>query len=105
MSVQQRNAVRAEIGSMLDWAVGESLRADGSFVVVDPTFYNRASDAYYYGVSFLDKAGYWDKSKRFWTDVDFPEAKTHCRAIKGRLETLGLEGESAEAALEKLARC
>ena len=104
MSQAQREAARVEISALLDWAVSESLRPDGSFVV-DLTFYNRISDVYYYGVSFLDAAGYWHKSKRFWTDADFPEAATLCRTIRSRLESLNLDDASSEAALEKLEIC
>ncbi|MCP4327729.1 MAG: hypothetical protein GY791_04745 [Alphaproteobacteria bacterium] len=104
LSESEKALTAQQIGELVHWTVSQSLASDGSFVV-DQTFYNRTSDAYYFGVSFLDAAGYWDNAKRFWTDADFPEAIATCRAIKARLEFLALEGESAVSALRKLRAC
>ncbi len=104
MSEAQKTTARSEIGRLLDWTLTQSLRPNGSFVV-DPSFYDRASDAYYFGVSFLAAAGYWDKSRRFWTDAAFPKARETCQAIKTRLEQLHFDDQSAAAALRELADC
>jgi hypothetical protein len=57
---------------MLDWCLTQSLQPDGSFKfnVADGS----VEDAEYYGASFLDRIGFFDRSKRFWTDQDFPQA-------------------------------
>lgn len=94
----QRTAACAAIGELLDWCLTCSLQPDGSFAI-DPDAYSSVADAFYYGVVFLDVCGYWDKTKRFWTDRDFPDARAKAALIAGRIQTLGLTEESAKAAL------
>ena len=75
------------------------MEADTLFAI-DPTFYGSPANYYYYGVS--DEIGYWDKSRRFWTDRDFPKAHTLCHLIKARLASLDLAAPPAAAVKEKL---
>lgn len=83
-----RSRGSAEIARMLDWCLKNSLQPDGSFKVseLDDTL----GDAYYYGVSFLTDAGYFDKAKRFWTDKDFRDAAPTRARIQSRIESIGL---------------
>jgi hypothetical protein len=76
----------SQIERMLDWCLKNSLQPDGSFKVseLDDTL----GDAYYYGVSFLDDAGYFDKRKRFWTNRDFPDAPSIRAKIETRLQSI-----------------
>jgi hypothetical protein len=69
----QRKAMAAEIEKMLHWCLTESLQPDGSFKpnVADGSL----EEGVYYGASFLGHIGYFDKSERFWTGREFPEAK------------------------------
>jgi hypothetical protein len=78
-SPTQRARMSAEIQKMLDWCLTQSLQPDGSFKfnVADGSI----EDAEYYGASFLDRIGFFDRSKRFWTDQDFPQAA----AIRARI--------------------
>jgi hypothetical protein len=78
----------AEINRMLDWCLKNSLQPDGSFKVseLDDTL----GDAFYYGVSFLTDAGYFDKSKRFWTNKDFPDSEATRAKIQSRIQSIGL---------------
>jgi hypothetical protein len=76
---QQKNEMSAEIDKMLQWCLSSSLQPDGSFKIIPED--GSIEEAEYYGVSFLARIGYFDKSKRFWTDRDFPEADT----LKGKL--------------------
>jgi len=46
-------------------------------------------DAYFYGVSFLAGAGYFDKV-RFWTNKDFLEESATRTKIQSRLKAIGL---------------
>jgi hypothetical protein len=71
-SPAQRAEMSAEIQKMLDWCLTQSLQPDGSFKVnlADGS----VEDAEYYGASFLDRIGFFDRSKRFWTEQDFPQA-------------------------------
>lgn len=83
-----RSRASAEIGRLLDWCLKHSLQPDGSFKVseLDDTL----GDAYFYGVSFLTDAGYFDKAKRFWTDRDFLDAEATRGRIQSRIESIGL---------------
>jgi hypothetical protein len=70
---EQRKAMRTEIENMLHWCLADSLQPDGSFkpVIADGSL----EEGMEYGVAFLARIGFFDKSKRFWTTQDFPEAE------------------------------
>lgn len=97
----ERQAIRKVIGTMLQWCLDHSLMPDGSFKP-DGTFYDSLGARYYYGVSFLDAVGYWNKAHRFWTGESFAKATTACCAIKTRIHKLGLKGGVTASAIEKL---
>jgi len=99
-AVQKRLASEA-INRMLTWTLNESLNPDGTFKI-DPTFFSSLAADYYFGVSFLDTIGFWDRTKPFWTSVDFPDAIDVCRRITARLEELKLEDYLAVVALKRL---
>lgn len=73
MSEAQRRAATVEIRKVIRWCLDTSLQPDGSFKG------NGKGDSLEeetgFGVSLLARAGVFDKSKRFWTDEDFPEAE------------------------------
>lgn len=83
-----RKQVRAEISRMLDWCLANSYQPDGSFKVSDLD--DTPGDAYYYGVSFLQEAGYFQPKKRFWTNQDFPASTKIHDQIKTKLQAIGL---------------
>jgi hypothetical protein len=58
----QKEAVRAEITDMLTWCLTRSVDGDRFAKAGDSDL-----DAYYFGVRFLYRAGFWDPSKRFWS--------------------------------------
>ena len=97
----ERQAIRKAIGTMLQWCLDHSLLPDGSFKP-DGTFYDSLGARYYYGVSFLDAVGYWNKANRFWTDDTFAKATSVCCAIKTRIQKLGLKGGITASAVRKL---
>ncbi len=101
MSDAQRERARSELKAMLRWCLTGPMQSDELFAV-DPTFYSSPANYFYYGVSFLDEIGYLDKSRRFWTDQDFPDATSLCQTIKARLTSLNLDSPPAEAAMKKL---
>jgi hypothetical protein len=72
-SDRQRKAMQAEIEKMLHWCLTGSLQPDGSFkpVIADGSL----EESMEYGVAFLARIGFFDKSKRFWTNQDFPQAE------------------------------
>jgi hypothetical protein len=100
----QKKATSAELQELLDWCLTESLHADGSFKFWGGD--NSKEETAYYGTSFLARIGYFDKSKRFWTDKDFPEARSVRRKIiayiKKNMKSGGSGGDYYESALEEL---
>jgi hypothetical protein len=102
MSAEQQGSAAALINDMLQWTLTSSLQPDGSFKVDQMAFSSVDAD-FYFGVTFLDIAGYWDPAKRFWTKQDYPEARSTCERIKTKLRALALnslESQSALAILE-----
>lgn len=72
-SDKQRKTMQAEIEKMLHWCLTESLQPDGSF---QPNLADGSlEESMEYGVSFLSRIGFFDTSKRFWTNQDFPQAE------------------------------
>ncbi len=78
-SDRQRKAIQAEIEKMLHWCQTESLQPDGSFApnLADGSL----EESMEYGVAFLARIGFFDKSNRFWTSQDFPQAEE----VRGRI--------------------
>lgn len=101
MTDDQRVRAIAAIEDMLQWTLQSSMDGDGGFAD-DPTFYTAAEDAVVYGISFLDTIGYWDKTRRFWTDRDFPEANAVACRVAGQLQRRTLSEPSARANLTRL---
>ena len=62
MTMRQRETARLEIAKMWKWCLGTSVKEDG-FVTND----GEEIDAYYYGLRFLDLAGFFEPAKRFWS--------------------------------------
>jgi len=98
----QQQAMRTEIQAMLDWCLRESLRPDGSFTVDQESV--EASE--YFGVSFLARIGYFDSTRRFWTDQDFPNAAQNrehiIKFIRSHFASGGAGGSFYRGALTQL---
>ena len=101
---QQRNDMSNEIDKMLQWCLTNSLQSNGSFKTIPED--GSIEEAQYYGTSFLARIGYFDKSKRFWTNKDFPETDTVKNKlityIKHHQYTGGSGGDYYKSALEAL---
>jgi hypothetical protein len=95
-----RQQARAELSRMLDWCLAQSLQPDGSFKVseLDDT----TGDAYDYGVSFLNEAGYFRSENRFWTDQQFPEANGVRDRLQVKLKSIGLSDPGVKDAYDQL---
>jgi hypothetical protein len=88
----QREAMRVEIRKMLGWCLSESLQADGSFKLQDGD--DSLETSVNFGAGFLSLLGYFDRSRRFWTDEDFPEAAdVRARIVGFILAHVGSGGE------------
>jgi hypothetical protein len=101
MSDSEKRRVSNEIRSMMEWTLTQSLKTDGRFKV-DPTFFSSLAAEYYYGVSFLDEIGYWNKAERFWTADEFPNATGVCELIAGRVAELPQHQWETQGALRRL---
>jgi hypothetical protein len=103
-SDQQRKTMQAEIEKMLHWCLTDSLQPDGSFKSILPD--GSLEESMEYGVSFLARIGFFDKSKRFWTSQDFPQAEEVRNRIltyaKKHQATGGAGGTQYQGVLEDL---
>ena len=102
MDADQRGQAAAAIDRMLQWSLTQSLQPDGSFTTPGG-FDSSVSDAQYYGVSLLTKAGYCSTRPAFWTDRTWPDAHDTCCRVEARLATLDRDIPAAEAARPRLA--
>ena len=89
---------------MLHWCLTESLQPDGSFQPIVPDA--SLEEANYFGATFLARIGYFEASRRFWTDAEFPQAEIVRRRIlenAGKhLRTGGAGGYYYRSILEEL---
>ena len=95
-----REKVRLEISKLLNWCLTNSYQADGSFKISDLD--DTIEDAYRYGVAFLSETGFFDSKNRFWTNQNFPEAKTVHNQIETKLLSIGLKSSGFRDAYETL---
>ena len=80
----QRREITATLAMLLHWCLADSLQPDGSFRITESS--SSMEEATYFGVAFLARIGYFDKSRRFWTKQDFPEAAGARRRIVAYIE-------------------
>ncbi len=80
MTDGRRREASIEIAKMLQWCLKDSVMPDGSFRAGTGGEDSLEEDEYF-GVAFLARAGYFDVSRRFWTDQQFPEAETVRRRL------------------------
>ena len=60
----QKARVRDKIVEMLKWCLDEQVTKQGGLLPEPET---AIADTYYYAVRFLDRLGYWDELRRFWS--------------------------------------
>lgn len=86
LDVNKRKLISSEINKMLNWCLASSLRSDGSFPLTPSE--DSPAEAYYFGVSFLNETGFFQKSKRFWTEKEFPQSAKIKKLILKQLHKL-----------------
>jgi len=102
----QQAAMGKEIGSMLRWCLTNTVRPDGSVVVMADD--DSVEAATYNAVSFLHEIGYFTRAERFWTGQDFPAASHLASKLKNRISAALASGAGGEgggyyrSALQKL---
>lgn len=63
MNEEQKDRVRTKIAEMLKWCLGDAMAPNGFLPEKDMA----VGDTYYYGIRFLDRLGFWDAARRFWS--------------------------------------
>lgn len=106
LSRDLKKRAAAEIGLLLRWCLEETIDK-GGFIGAEPF------EELYFGVRFLDRLGFWDRAKRFWTQEalskpdDRPGPAMLCNVLSAQLRSLGQSSERAATIAEILraARC
>jgi hypothetical protein len=98
---QQKAQARQEIRKMLEWCIADSIETDGTFKLNDES---TLGGAFYFGTAFLDQIGYFDKSKCFWSEDDFPAADALRTKIRNRITAMKLQDPEAMWALMMLTK-
>ncbi|MFN4311293.1 MAG: hypothetical protein ACK4FK_11970 [Ferrovibrio sp.] len=99
MTAEQRIRSAAELTIMVARSLNVSINADGSF---DVTPYDSASEAYYFGVSFLDEVGFFRPSRRFWTPLEISDPESLRAVLHKQLMKQDQRNAMIAAALRKL---
>jgi hypothetical protein len=73
MRADQRQRGSEAVGKMLDWCLADSVAPNGQ--VLEPDKGDMLPDSYYFAAAFLDTVGFFDRSKRFWTDKPLPDPR------------------------------
>ncbi len=103
MNEAQRRAASIEIEKMLQWCLKDSVLPDGSFRAGTGGEDSLEEDEYF-GVAFLARAGYFDVSRRFWTDQQFPEAENLRRRLIDFIQRHKASGAAGGAYYESALR-
>jgi hypothetical protein len=83
MRPDQRRRAEEELTRLLDWCLTSAITPAGE--VVARAIGESWPESYYFTIAFLDTVGYFDRAKRFWTEMDFPEAPTLRAGFEDRL--------------------
>jgi hypothetical protein len=103
MHAAERRAASIEIEKMLEWCLKDSVLPDGSFRA-STGGEDSLEENEYFGVAFLARAGYFDASRRFWTDQQFPEAEKLRRRLIDFIERHKASGAAGGAYYESALR-
>jgi hypothetical protein len=102
MGSDQRRRAREELARLVDWCLAEAIAPDGE--IVARAVGESLPESYYFTIAFLDTVGYFDATRRFWTELDFPEAPAVREQLKDRLLTLSQSDPMVRMACERLDR-
>jgi hypothetical protein len=102
MRADQRRRANQELAGLLDWCLTTAISPDGE--VVARAIGESLPESYYFTIAFLDTVGYFDAIRRFWTELDFPEAPTVRERLKDRVLMLPQSDPMVRMACERLGR-
>ena len=102
MRADQRRRAAEELAGLLEWCRTTAIAPDGE--IVARAVGESLPESYYFTVAFLDTVGYFEATRRFWTELDFPEAPALRAQLKDRLSTLPQNDPMVRMAYERLRR-
>ena len=102
MRPDQRRRAEEELTRLLDWCLTAAIDPGGE--IVARAVAETLPEGYYFTIAFLDTVGYFDRAKRFWTHLEFPEAPAVRERLRGRLSTLPQGDPMVRMACERLGR-
>jgi len=102
MRPDQRRRADEELTRLLDWCLTTAISPGGE--VVARAVGESLPESYYFTIAFLDTVGYFDPSRRFWTELEFPEAPAVRERLKDRLVKLPQRDPMVRMACERLGR-
>ena len=103
MRADQRRRARTELDRLVGWCLATAIASDGTVVARAKS--ESLAEGYYFAIAFLDTVGYFDPSKRFWTDRGFPEASALRAQLEGHVSQLHQGDPMVRMALARLRRC
>jgi hypothetical protein len=95
MTAAQKTQAKAEIRRMLDFCLTKSLLPDGSFNLNDE---GTIGEAFEFPCLFLYEIGFFNKTNRYWTNEEFPQAKAIARKIAHKIKELKLDDPESQVA-------
>ena len=102
MRPAQRERAQGEIARLLSWCLETAIAADGS--VAARAAGESLPESYYFAVAFLDTVGFFDPTKRFWTDRRFSDAPALRTLLERQIRALPPGDPMAQMALDRLGR-
>ena len=102
MRLDQRRRAEDELTRLLDWCLTATITPAGE--IAARAIGESWPESYYFTIAFLDTVGYLDQTKRFWTQLGFPEAPAVRERLKDRLLTLPQGDPMVRMACERLGR-
>jgi hypothetical protein len=102
MRPDQRRHAEQELTRLLDWCLTAAIAPDGE--IVARARGESLPESYYFTIAFLDTVGYFDRAKRFWTELDFPQAPALRVRLEDRLSMLPAADPMTRMAFARLRR-
>lgn len=99
MSDEQREQARQDMREMIEFCLNQTMNPDGSFKLMDE---DTLGSSFMLPVSLLDEAGFFRKSRCFWTAQPDPRAQEIAQRIDDKIQALGLTDSESVKTHRKL---
>ncbi len=100
MRADQRRRGEQELSRLLDWCLTSAITQDGR--ITARAIGESLPEGYYFTIAFLDTVGYFDRTKRFWTERAFPQAPAVRARLQNHLLLLPRDNPMVRMALQRL---